>query len=184
MSRVLVAEDDPHILRVICMWLSRQGHDVAEARNGVAALDQLRARPADVLISDVNMPQMDGLQLIEQAVRLEAPPGGIVVLTNRWDHAEIRTRLSKWGVHVLPKPFSPTKLADLIGELTAPGGPDAAAGDPATAAAASGDGQAPEGTPEMIGPGGAVDRAALNAQPGNPALRPLSAAPNSMETRR
>lgn len=122
MSRVLVAEDDPHILRVICMWLSRQGHEVAEARNGVAALEQLRAQPADVLISDVNMPQMDGLALIEAAVALDSPPGGIVVLTNRWDHAEIHTRLSKWRVHVLPKPFSPTRLADLIGELTQPVG--------------------------------------------------------------
>lgn len=118
MSRILVVEDDPHILRVISMWLSRQGHETGEARNGCAALEQLRTRSVDVLITDVNMPQMDGLALIENVVALPSPPAGIVVLTNRWDHSDIRARLAKWGVHVLPKPFSPSKLARLVDELT------------------------------------------------------------------
>lgn len=133
MSRILVAEDDPHILRVISLWLTRQGHEVLEARNGVAALEVLRAAveagpaPAgggaiEVLITDVNMPQMDGLALIEYCVELPAPPGGIVVLTNRWDHGAIRDRLAKWGVHVLPKPFSPIGLAELVGRLTSAAG--------------------------------------------------------------
>jgi CheY-like chemotaxis protein len=114
MSRILIAEDDPHILRVISLWLSRQGHEIFEARNGLIALEMFRtARPA-VLIADVNMPGMDGLELIERLMTDGRVLRGIIVLTNRWDHAEIRDRLAQWSVHVLPKPFSPTKLRDLV----------------------------------------------------------------------
>ena len=119
MSRILVAEDDPHILRVISLWLSRQGHDVHEARNGISALELVQQYEPDILITDINMPGMDGLALLEQLRQHERLPRGIVVLTNRWDHREIGRNLAQWGVRVVPKPFSPSKLAGLIEELDA-----------------------------------------------------------------
>jgi len=121
MSRILVAEDDPHILRLISMWLKRQGHDVQEARNGLSARDLLMAEPVDVLVSDVNMPGMDGLELIEAVAGEGCVQRGIVVLTNRWDHVSIRDQLAEWDVHVLPKPFSPSRLSELVESLTAAG---------------------------------------------------------------
>lgn len=117
MSRILVAEDDPHILRLICMWLGREGHDVVEARNGLAAREQIEAEPVDVLVTDVNMPGLDGLELIESVLPAGRVKCGVIVLTNRWDHGEIRDRLGEWGVQVLPKPFSPSRLSELISEL-------------------------------------------------------------------
>lgn len=125
MSRIVIAEDDPHTLRVISLWLARQGHEVREARSGATALELIAAGVPDVLITDVNMPGMDGLQLIERIVGTEREPRGIVVLTNRWDHGDIRDRLAGRGVHVIPKPFSPSRLSALVAELTA--GTDAAA---------------------------------------------------------
>ncbi len=126
MSRILVAEDDPHILRLISMWLKRQGHEVVEARNGLSARDLAQTQSIDVLVTDVNMPGMDGLELITAVLPSGLIRRGVVVLTNRWDHGEIRNRLAEWGVHVLPKPFSPTRLSELVELLTkttVPGGP-------------------------------------------------------------
>lgn len=117
MSRILVAEDDPHILRVICLWLSQQGHDVDEARNGLAALQQFGDKPPDILITDVNMPGMDGLELLHEVSQNAHHLRGVVVLTNRWDHREISAGHAGVNVHVVPKPFSPSKLADLIAEI-------------------------------------------------------------------
>jgi len=117
MSRILVAEDDPHTLRVICLWLTRQGHEVFEARNGVAAWELVQQQRPEILITDINMPGMDGLGLLEQLMRAEHAPRGVVVLTNRWDHREIGHDLAEWGVRVVPKPFSPTRLAGLIEQL-------------------------------------------------------------------
>jgi two-component system OmpR family response regulator len=119
MSRILVAEDDPHILRVISLWLSRQGHEVLEARNGIMAWDLMQQQRPEILITDINMPGMDGLGLLEELKRHDHVPRGIVVLTNRWDHREIGHDLAKWGVRVVPKPFSPTRLAELIRNLDA-----------------------------------------------------------------
>jgi CheY-like chemotaxis protein len=118
MSRILAAEDDPHILRVISMWLRRQGHEVLEARNGLIARELARDQPVDVLVSDVNMPGLDGLELVEGALRDGRVRRGVIVLTNRWDHGDIRQRLAAWGVQVLPKPFSPTRLSELVDALT------------------------------------------------------------------
>lgn len=119
MSRILVAEDDPHILRLISMWLKRNNHDVVEARNGLAARDLILAEPVDVLVTDVNMPGLDGVLLIEAVLPTGHVRHGVIVLTNRWDHGEIRDRLGQWGVQVLPKPFSPTRLLELLEQLSA-----------------------------------------------------------------
>lgn len=121
MSRILVAEDDPHILRLICMWLNRQGHEVLEARNGLMARDILVDECVDVLVSDVNMPGMDGLALVENALAGSHVRRGVIVLTNRWDHSDIRDDLSSRGVHVLAKPFSPTRLSELVQTLAEAG---------------------------------------------------------------
>ena len=120
MSRILIVEDDPHILRLISMWLTRQGHDVLEARNGLMARDLLTATTVDVLVSDVNMPGLDGLELIAAVLPAQRIRRGVIVLTNRWDHGDIRDRLCEWGVQVLPKPFSPSKLSELINSLAPP----------------------------------------------------------------
>ena len=117
MSRVLIAEDDPHILRLISMWLKRQGHEVLEARHGLAARALIEAEPVDVLVSDVNMPGLDGLGLIEAVLPSGRVRRGVIVLTNRWDHGDIRERLAARGVHVLPKPFSPARLSELVESL-------------------------------------------------------------------
>ena len=117
MSRVLVAEDDPHILRLISLWLGREGYEVLEARHGLAALELIQEGGVDVLVSDVNMPGMSGLELVDAVLTTGSVRRGAIVLTNRWDHGDIRERLSARGVHVLPKPFSPTGLSALVRSL-------------------------------------------------------------------
>ncbi len=117
--RIVIAEDDAHILRVISLWLTRQGHTVFEAWNGQLALELIRTHIPDILVTDVNMPVMDGIELLEALRNDPVQPRGIVVLTNRWDHREIGETLATRGVHVIPKPFSPTNLADLISQMEA-----------------------------------------------------------------
>lgn len=117
MSCILIAEDDPHILRVISLWLSRQGHEIIETRNGNDAWARFQEHQPEILLTDVNMPGMDGLALLDLVLASPGKLRGVVVLTNRHDHAEIRERLSAAAVHVLPKPFSPSGLSELIQSL-------------------------------------------------------------------
>lgn len=117
MAKILVVEDDPHILRVICFWLNRQGHEIIEARNGVAGFEQFEKHTPEILVTDLNMPGMTGLELIEKLKPRSDYPRGVIVLTNRWDHREIGEQLATSGVLVMPKPFSPSALAERVNEI-------------------------------------------------------------------
>ena len=66
MARILVAEDDPSTLKLMCAVLKRAGFDVIAVHNGLEALDALDAQHADLLLTDVMMPGLDGFGLVQQ----------------------------------------------------------------------------------------------------------------------
>lgn len=114
MAKIVVAEDDRHISRVIALWLQRGGHQVLTATDGAKALELIRAESPDLLVTDVNMPVMDGLDLLA-AVRAESLIAHqAVVLTSRCDQAEIEARARELGAVVHPKPFSPMHLTETV----------------------------------------------------------------------
>ena len=120
MATILVAEDDAHVIRIISMWLTRNGHEVIEANDGRKAQDLLGAGDIELLVTDVNMPGCDGIQLVlwlrEQA-QLDIP---VIILSSRCDQAKIGETLADMNVSVQPKPFSPSRLIAEIGELLLP----------------------------------------------------------------
>ncbi|HMQ32544.1 MAG TPA: response regulator [Chloroflexaceae bacterium] len=61
---VMVVEDDPATLRLYRFLLSSSGYTVVEAEDGVAALERLATQPCDVIITDMNMPRMGGIDLV------------------------------------------------------------------------------------------------------------------------
>lgn len=126
MATILVVEDDVQILRVLAMWFSRNGHEVLESRDGVEALETLANTKADVIVTDVNMPRVDGLELvrvIRDDRKLDLP---IVVLSSRCDQSSIAADLAVYGIRIHPKPFSPSRLlAEVESVLSAQSGTDA-----------------------------------------------------------
>lgn len=114
MARILIAEDDTHIGRVIALWLKRSGHEVVIANSGDKALEIIRERAPDLLVTDINMPVLDGLKLLE-IVRAESLLAHqAIILTSRCDQADIEARAAVLGAVVHPKPFSPINLAETI----------------------------------------------------------------------
>jgi two-component system OmpR family response regulator len=63
MPRILIADDEPNIREVISFALERAGYAVVAARNGSEALQALRRGPVDLIVLDVGMPEMDGLEV-------------------------------------------------------------------------------------------------------------------------
>jgi two-component system chemotaxis response regulator CheY len=114
MARVVIAEDELHILHLVGMWLRRNGHEVIEARNGQAALDAVRALHPDALVTDVNMPVMDGLTVLEHVLGQENRPRAIIMLSSRCNLPTLESSQADCIVLRHPKPFSPSRLlADL-----------------------------------------------------------------------
>ena len=72
-GKIMVVDDDPQIRRVLRTALVAQGYEAVDARNGEEALDMLREQKADLVILDVNMPGMNGLETC-RAMRSIAMP--------------------------------------------------------------------------------------------------------------
>lgn len=137
MARLVIAEDQAHIRNVLTMWMTRNGHEVTGAPNGRVALEHLRMHPVDLLITDVNMPELDGIELTRQAFDACPTLRKVFVVTSRCDQHEILTKLDDLRVSVFPKPFSPSQLLRTVDAFVA----------------TSGDGTGnPVGTPVAAGP--------------------------------
>ncbi len=63
--RVLIVEDDPIARKIISLYLIQGGHEVVEAENGLEALEKVGTTSVDLIITDLNMPYMDGIELIK-----------------------------------------------------------------------------------------------------------------------
>jgi two-component system KDP operon response regulator KdpE len=82
--KVLVVDDEPAIRRFLRTSLTAQGYQVTEAENGTTALDSLRRNTIDILVLDLGLPDIDGLDIIER-LRGQGFAVPIVVLSSRVD---------------------------------------------------------------------------------------------------
>src|SRR5260370_24386272 len=78
-ARILLVDDDPLITQLIVDMLSLDGHDVDTAPNGIASLNRVQRRRYDLILTDLHMPQLDGVGLSRQLVhRQPHPPHQII----------------------------------------------------------------------------------------------------------
>ena len=108
MTSVLVVDDDAQIRRALRTGLRARGHDVLTAPNGETALDVLSGTPVDLLILDLGLPGIDGLEVIRRLRGwLEIP---VIVLSVRESHAEKVAALDAGADDYVTKPFSIDEL--------------------------------------------------------------------------
>lgn len=117
MARILITDDDAHIVRVMSIWLGRQGYEIMTARNGREALEVLEAGPIDLVLSDMNMPVLDGLGLTQEIRKRGMNDLPIILLTARCDQEHLATQLQEYRAQLAPKPFIPSQLVEQIGAL-------------------------------------------------------------------
>lgn len=117
MARILIADDDAHTVRVMSIWLKRNGHEVVETRNGAQALEKLKETRVDLVLSDMNMPVLNGTGLlrgIREELKLEVP---FIMLTSRCDQDELIQQVKPLHGELFPKPFVPSRLVMRIEEI-------------------------------------------------------------------
>ena len=113
MARILLAEDDESMRSFLAKALARAGHDIEDVDNGLDALHLLGESGFDLLLADVVMPGMDGIELARRAAKEQ--PGIRVMFITGFAAVALKARdQGPTGARVLSKPFH---LRDLVGQI-------------------------------------------------------------------
>lgn len=118
---ILVVDDSVGIRAAITMTLSSAGFDVIEADDGEAALIQLEKRRIHLIISDLNMPSMDGMTLLRRVKAQQTTRYLPFIMLTTEDSDQIKREGFEAGARVwLTKPFEPLKLLDNVYKVVQP----------------------------------------------------------------
>lgn len=110
-ERILVVDDEEDLLELICYNLTKEGYRVARAATGEDAMREARANPPDLIVLDLLLPNIDGLEvckLLKHDTRTKHVP--IVMLTAKGEEADMVTGLELGADDYITKPFSPRVL--------------------------------------------------------------------------
>lgn len=113
-AAVLIVEDDGDLAQVLCARLQREGHHCMVVHSGAQALAEWQKRSFDLVVSDINMPNGDGIALAESLQRSEAVP--IIFITGFKNGYEERLKAVR-NVTVLEKPFDIKVLLKMIDSM-------------------------------------------------------------------
>jgi CheY-like chemotaxis protein len=103
-GKVLVVDDEPEVRQVLHEFLASRGYDVSLAANGAEALDTLQTLKPDLVLLDVAMPGMDGVETLKRIVAIDATLPVIMVTANA-DIGVTSKLLALGAVDYVPKPF-------------------------------------------------------------------------------
>ena len=127
MPRILVVDDEPHIVDVIRAYLVREGHVVDVASDGDAALESARANGPDLVILDVMLPRRSGFEVLRD-LRAANSSSAVIMLTARDDVIDRVAGLELGADDYVTKPFEPRELVARVGAVLRRAGRTAAAG--------------------------------------------------------
>ncbi|MER2494315.1 response regulator [Catenovulum sediminis] len=121
MSKILVLDDDPQILKMVSLILKKRGHHILTAENGSHALQTIESQQIEVLLTDILMPDVDGIEVINTC-RKKALPVKIIAMSGgrRKISAEFNLQSAAMlgASEILPKPFTQEQLVEKIELVT------------------------------------------------------------------
>jgi two-component system NtrC family response regulator len=113
---ILVVDDEPAQLEALSGYLKKQGHDILKAENGKKGLEHVRARPVELVLTDMRMPEMGGLDFLRE-IRKINPETGVVVMT-AFGSVEDAVEAMKAGAEdYIQKPIHLDQLDIVVGKV-------------------------------------------------------------------
>ena len=119
MSQVILAEDETQLRGLIASLLASKGVTVAQAADGVQALELVKTHPAaSLLLSDIVMPNMDGYELVEASLKVR-PELKVLMMTAYAADRPPPSALRAREIRTLVKPFDPDRMCNLVMDMLA-----------------------------------------------------------------
>ena len=117
-ARILIVDDSRSLRRMVYAALAQDDYEIHEGQDAEQALAVAQASPPDLVITDINMPGMDGLSLIRSLRALpEFRFTPVLVLTTEWGEEMKRRGLAAGATGWIVKPFNPEQLRRLVGQF-------------------------------------------------------------------
>ena len=115
MKRIIVCDDEPHIVEGVRFLLRVPSRDIHVARSGAEALAKVEEQIPDLLILDIMMPEMSGLEVLGTLRAASATADlPIIILTAKGQARDATMAQDIWGATVVAKPFDPRVLRELV----------------------------------------------------------------------
>ena len=119
-KKILAVDDEKHIVRLVEITLQREGYEVVTANNGAEALEKVATEKPDLVIMDVMMPEMDGLQALQ---KLKDDPATadvpVIMLTAKAQDSDVFQGWKSGADLYLTKPFNPQELMTFVRRIFA-----------------------------------------------------------------
>ena len=115
-ASVLVVDDEPILRDILTRIVERAGYSVASAVDGLDALEKLKGAKFDFVISDVKMPNMDGMKLLGE-IKSSYPETSVILITGKMAEFRLEDALEAGADHFIIKPFKNVEVASTLMRL-------------------------------------------------------------------
>jgi len=113
MARIMVVDDEPSVRKLVSRLLESLGHDVVEAQDGAEALARAGDAPVDMVLLDIDMPGIDGLETLRR-LRRAAPDTIVVMVSGIQDEPRAVRALEDGARDFIRKPFDLARLKEIV----------------------------------------------------------------------
>ena len=112
-TSILVVDDELMMRDLLVKILSREGYRIDSVEDGIAALEHLKKQRVDLVISDMKMPRMDGLELLS-AIKKNYPEIGVIIMTGFGDTYTVKDALLLGADEYITKPFKSFEISLVV----------------------------------------------------------------------
>jgi two-component system chemotaxis response regulator CheY len=118
---IMIVDDSPSLRQVVAMTLKGAGFDIIEASDGKVALSKLDGKKIHLIISDVNMPNMDGITFVQEMKKMAAYKfTPVIMLTTESQESKKREGQAAGAKAWVVKPFQPAQMLSAVSKLILP----------------------------------------------------------------
>ena len=113
MARILIVDDEDSVRKMLSQMVESMGHETIQARDGIAALELARHQPPDLILLDIDMPGLNGLETLKR-LRARDPQAIVIMISGIQEEPRALKALDEGAMDFVRKPFELARLRQIL----------------------------------------------------------------------